>query len=149
MAGQDLASGQEADWEQAAIRKYSPRAIRVRASSPKLIVRNNALVTALRGVPFEETMKDRSFYGRLAENAIGAMLINAGETVFYWSERDKELDFVVQRGTDLLAVEVKMGDRSTALGLKTFQVRYPEAKPVRIGGAHADYSLEQFLQFGF
>ena len=47
------------------IRKYSPRAIRVRASSPKLIVRNNALVTALRGVPFEETMKDRSFYGRL------------------------------------------------------------------------------------
>ena len=41
----------------APIRKYSQRAIRVRVSSPKLIVRNNALVTALRGVPFEETMR--------------------------------------------------------------------------------------------
>jgi predicted AAA+ superfamily ATPase len=131
------------------IRKYSSRAIRVRASSPKLIARNNAIVTALRGVPFEETIKDRSFYGRLVENAIGAALINAGETIFYWSERDKELDFAVQRGNELLAIEVKSGHKSTAPGLKTFQHRYPEAKPIRIGGAHADFSVEQFLQSGF
>ena len=128
---------------------YSPRAIRVRASSPKLIARNNALVSALRAIPFEETLKDRPFYGRLVENAIGAAFINSGETVFYWSERDKELDFVVQRGKDLWAVEVKTGYKSKTVGLKTFQHRYPEAKPIRIGGADADFSVEQFLQSGF
>lgn len=127
------------------VRKYSPRAIRVRASSPKLIARNNALVTALRGVPFEETLRDRTFYGRLVENAVGAALINAGETVFYWSERDKEVDFVVQRGTELLAVEVTAGDGHPEPGLKTFLNRHPDARPVRIGGAHADLSVDSFL----
>ncbi len=91
------------------VRKYSPRAIRVRASSPKLIARNNAVVTALRGVPFEETVRDRPFYGRLVENAVGAAFLNAGDSVFYWSERkEKEVDFIVQRGKDLLAVEVML-----------------------------------------
>lgn len=131
------------------IRKYSPRAIRVRASSPKLIARDNGLITALRGVPFEETLRDRAFYGRLAENAVGAALINSGETVFYWSERDKEVDFIVQRGLELLAVEVTTGAGHPTPGLKTFLHRYPAAKPVRIGGVGADLSVEQFLEHGF
>lgn len=130
------------------VRKYSPRAIRVRASSPKLIARNNAIVTALRGVPFDETLQDRPFYGRLVENAVGAAFINAGDSVFYWSERDKEVDFIVQRGRDLLAVEVTVGDGHPMPGLKTFLNRHPEAKPVLIGGVHADLSVEQFLESG-
>ncbi len=130
------------------IRKYSPRAIRVRTSSPKLIARNNAIVTALRGVSFEETLRDRTFYGRLVENAVGAAFLNAGEIIFYWSERDKEVDFIVQRGQDLLAVEVTAGEGHPTPGLKTFLNRYPETKPVLIGGVHADLSVEQFLERG-
>ncbi|MBU2573275.1 MAG: ATP-binding protein [Elusimicrobia bacterium] len=131
------------------IRKYSPRAIRVRTSSPKLISRDNGLITALRGVPFEETLRDRPFYGRLIENAVGAALINAGETVFYWSERDREVDFIVQRGDDLFAVEVTTGAGHPTPGLKTFLRRYPTTRPIRIGGANADLSMEQFLKHGF
>ena len=131
------------------VRKYSPRAIRVRASSPKLIARDNGLISALRGVPLEATLKDRAFYGRLVENAVGAALLNAGETVFYWSERDKEVDFVVQRGIDLIAVEVTAGAGHPNPGLKTFLSRYPAAKPVRIGGAGSDLSVKQFLEHGF
>jgi predicted AAA+ superfamily ATPase len=130
------------------IRKYSPRAIRVRTSSPKLIARNNAIVTALRGVSFEETLRDRPFYGRLVENAIGAAFLNAGEIIFYWSVSDREVDFIVQRGQDLLAVEVTVGEGHPTPGLKTFLNRYPGAKPVLIGGAHADLSVEQFLERG-
>lgn len=130
------------------IRKYSPRAIRVRASSPKLIARNNAIVTALRGLSFEETLADRPFYGRLVENAVGAAFLNAGQMIYYWSERDKEVDFVVQRGRDLLAVEVTAGAGHPTPGLKTFMSRYPGAKPVFIGGANSDLSVEQFLERG-
>lgn len=130
------------------VRKYSPSAIRVRMSSPKLIARNNAIVTALRGVPFEETLKDRPFYGRLVENAVGAAFINAGNSIFYWSERDKEVDFIVQRGRELLAVEVTAGDGHPAPGLETFLHRHPQARRVLIGGARADLSVEQFLERG-
>ncbi|MBI5244160.1 MAG: ATP-binding protein [Elusimicrobia bacterium] len=130
------------------VRKYSPRAIRVRASSPKLIVRNNALVTALRGVPFDETLKDRAFVGRLVENAVGAALVNAEETVFYWSERDKEVDFIVQRGEDILAIEVTIGGGHPTPGLRIFLKRYPKTRAVRIGGSYADLSLEQFFEHG-
>jgi hypothetical protein len=130
------------------IRKYSPHAIRVRASIPKFIVRNNALVTALRNIPFDKAFEDRIFYGRLVENAVGAALINNEEKVFYWTERDKEVDFIVQRSQDILALEVKTGNDSHAPGLKTFLSRYPEAKPVRIGGRGADLSVEQFLESG-
>lgn len=130
------------------VRKYSPRAIRVRTSSPKLISRNNALITALRGVPFEETKRDRPFYGRLVENAVGAALLNDGDSVYYWSDRDKEVDFVVQRGKDILAIEVTVGEGHPVPGLKTFQSRYPGAKPILIGGAQADLSIEQFFEDG-
>ena len=130
------------------VRKYSPRAIRVRTSSPKLIARNNAIVTALRGASFEETLRDRTFYGRLVENAVGAAFLNAGDAVFYWSERDREVDFVVERGRDLLAVEVTAGEGHPMPGLKTLLNRYPDARPVVIGGAHSDLSVEQFLERG-
>ncbi|MCX5797013.1 MAG: ATP-binding protein [Elusimicrobia bacterium] len=130
------------------IRKFSPQAARVRTSSPKLIARNNALVTALRGVPFEETLKDRAFYGHLVENAVGAALLNAGERVFYWSDRDNEVDFVVQRGQTVLAIEVTAGEGHPVPGLRTFQRRYPEARAVRIGGAQADLSVAEFFERG-
>jgi predicted AAA+ superfamily ATPase len=130
------------------VRKYSPHAIRVRASIPKFVVRNNALVTALRNIPFEQALKDRPFYGRLVENAVGAALVNDGEKVFYWSERDKEVDFVIQRSQEIIAVEVKAGQDSHTPGLKTFLNRYAEARPVRIGGSGADLSVEQFLLSG-
>lgn len=130
------------------VRKYSPRALRVRASSPKLIARNNAIVTALRGVPFAETLRDRPFYGRLVENAVGAAFVNGGDSVFYWSERDNEVDFIVSRGKELLAVEVTAGGGHPTPGLRIFQNRHPEARPVLIGGDDADLSVEQFLERG-
>jgi predicted AAA+ superfamily ATPase len=93
-------------------------------------------------------MKDRPYYGRLVENAVGAAFVNDEEKIYYWSERDKEVDFVVQRSQELLAIEVKTGNDSHAPGLKTFLNRYPDARAVRIGGPASDLSVEQFLQSG-
>lgn len=130
------------------VRKFSPRALRVRVSSPKLIARNNAVVTALRGVSFKETSEDRAFWGRLVENAAGAALLNAAETVYYWSDRDKEVDFVVQRGKEVLAVEVTTAEKHSDAGLKSFLHRHPGARAVRIGGPGSDISLENFFEAG-
>ncbi|MBI4622677.1 MAG: ATP-binding protein [Verrucomicrobia bacterium] len=130
--------------------KFSRGVTRSKASSPKLIVFNNALVTAMnptqhpppRGLPATERTERSAHWaawrGRLVENAVGATLLSAAEaegwTVTYWRERDLEVDFVVETPTELFAVEVKSGRPDRPAGLKAFLNRYPEAFPVVIGG---------------
>ncbi|MGH8398323.1 MAG: DUF4143 domain-containing protein [Gammaproteobacteria bacterium] len=54
-----------------------------------------------------------TFWGRLTESAVGAHLTNtaaAGDcALYYWRERNQEVDFVVETGQKLTAVEVKSG----------------------------------------
>ena len=84
------------------LQKYAGQAVRQRGSSPKLQVLNTALMTAQSGLSPDEARADREFRGRLVESAVGAHLANAaagGECeLFYWRERNREVDFVVRAG---------------------------------------------------
>lgn len=130
------------------LRKWSTHPIRVRNSSPKLIVRNNALVNAVRNIPPIETEKDSVFYGRLIENAIGANLINSGHELYYWNDRDKEVDFIIKMGNRLIALEIKSGRKGDSSSLKIFHSRYPTIEIVRIGGNEADMSIDAYFEKG-
>ncbi|MCX5796007.1 MAG: ATP-binding protein [Elusimicrobia bacterium] len=88
------------------LQKYSPEILRVRSSSPKLIVSAQALIAAVQGPTPQELIKNRALYGRWAENAVGAHLLQAGFEVFYWRERDEEIDFVTRRRGVICAIEV-------------------------------------------
>lgn len=92
-------------------------------------------------------MADRAFRGRLVENAVGAALINAREDVYYWNDRDVEVDFVVRRGEKLVAVEVKSGAGGKRSGLNLFAERYPGTRKILIG-IDGDISLEDFFAKG-
>jgi predicted AAA+ superfamily ATPase len=50
--------------------KYAGKAVRQRASSPKLQVMNTALLTATAGLAPREVRADREFQGRLVESAV-------------------------------------------------------------------------------
>jgi predicted AAA+ superfamily ATPase len=130
------------------IQKWSPRPLRTRSSIPKIIVRNSALVNALRPATPEEALADTEFRGHLVENAIGASLLNEEKELFYWNDRKYELDFVVREGERLLAIEVKSGRKRSAPGLGLFLKRVPQAKGLIIGGEGADLSLEDFFRHG-
>ncbi len=98
------------------LQKYAGEAARRRSSSPKFQVLNTALMTAQSGLGYHEARADREFWGRLTESAVGAHLLNiatsgqAGSVeIFYWRERDAEVDFVVRAGRRLIALEVKSG----------------------------------------
>lgn len=97
LAGAGLVSG---------LSKYSGHVIRQRGSSPKLQVMNTALMTAQSDIGIEEALRDREFWGRLVESAVGAYLINCaieqGFKVFYWRDRNQEVDFVISKGNKLL-----------------------------------------------
>ncbi len=127
------------------LRKWSSRPLRIRHSSPKLIVRNNALINALRNVPRDLAEQDSAFYGRLIENAVGASFLNTEKELYYWNERDKEVDFVLKDKSKIIAIEVKSSDRKRANALSIFKSRHPHCETVRIGGVGADLSLEEFF----
>mgnify|MGYP006287727511 CR=1 FL=1 len=91
--------------------KYAGQKHRKRASSPKLLCMNTALISALSGISFNQAVEDRQYWGRLTESAVGAHLLNdskgKGINVYYWLERNSEVDFVLEKGRDVAAIEVK------------------------------------------
>jgi uncharacterized protein len=120
---------------------------RRRGSSPKLILWNNALVNALSTRTLAESLADPVWWGRLVENAVGGYLCNqlnsVEYTLTYWRERNHEVDFVVSRGRDVWALEVKSGRSGKGSGLFRFRNRYSEARALMIGGQ--GIPLEEFF----
>ena len=74
---------------------------------------NQALVNALSGRSFADVQNDPTWWGRLVENAVGAHLLNhlpAPEWgLTYWKCGPAEVDYVVERGRTVWALEVKSG----------------------------------------
>ncbi len=119
------------------IQNYSGSELRSRASSPKLHVLNTALMSALSGRTFAETMADPGMWGRWVESAIGAKILNEAIQehigVYYWRQRRQEVDFVLKSGERLVGIEVKSGTVAKASGMSAFAAQYPRAKVLLVG----------------
>jgi uncharacterized protein len=130
------------------LEKFAGEAVRRRGSSPKLQVLNTALMTATSGLPPEAALADREFRGRLVESAVGAHLANAaaaGECeLFYWREGSREVDFVVRRGREITAIEVKSGRAPAGPpGLLAFEQSFRPRRTLLVG--EAQLPVEAFL----
>jgi hypothetical protein len=121
------------------LQKYAGDIARSRGSSPKLQVLNTALLTAQSGLTLTEARGDGEFWGRLVESAVGAHLANAaagGEfALYYWRERNQEVDFVVKAGRRLAAIEVKSGRAPQAhRGTAAFAAAFKPSRSLLVGG---------------
>ena len=130
------------------IEKYAGDMIRQRASSPKFQVLNTALTSALAGDEPRKLLASPDLRGRLVESAVGAHLANAAATgrcrLFYWRERNLEVDFVVERAGKVIAIEVKSGRRRDGLpGVGAFLKAYPKARTLLVGADGV--AVEEFL----
>ena len=59
-----------------------------------------------------------------------------GESIelFYWSSRNREVDFILSRGETLVAIEVKSGCRKASLpGIEAFSKEFPVKKKLLVG----------------
>lgn len=119
------------------LERFSAGHAHSRGSSPKLVMWNNALVTALSTHSFHELRDDPARWGRLLENAVGAHLVGHLQAlpceVSYWRERNDEVDYVVRRGDKVWAVEVKSGRPQRPPGLAVFLRRHKGARAVIVG----------------
>lgn len=126
---------------------FSMGQIRKRGSSPKLILWNNALINGLSLKSIEESRSDSVWWGRVVENAVGAYLLNAfaGKpvSVTYWRKRSAEVDFVLQSGAEVVALEIKSGLQGKVSGLNAFKNEYKKSRAMIIGGN--GIPLEEFL----
>ncbi|HEV8120679.1 MAG TPA: DUF4143 domain-containing protein [Candidatus Polarisedimenticolia bacterium] len=88
------------------------------------------------------------FRGRLIESAVGAHLANAAAAgacdLFYWRERNREVDFVLRAGKTVIAIEVKSGRSPEALpGLDAFAATFKPRRTLIVGAG--GIPLEEFL----
>lgn len=130
------------------LQKFAGSAVRQRGSSPKLQVLNTALMTAQSGLTLKEARADHQFWGRLVESAVGAHLANAAAgsacELFYWRDRNQEVDFVVRMGRAMTAIEVKSGrSRDAQSGLATFAGSFKPKHKLLVGGD--GIPIEEFL----
>ncbi len=128
--------------------KYSHGQARQRGSSPKLQALNTALISAQDHRSFAEARNDGDYWGRLVESAVGAHLFNSSFgtniSVTYWRERSREVDFVLQQGKTVVAVEVKSGGRRESLpGMEAFALQFKPKRQLLVGAQ--GIPLEEFL----
>ncbi|HMS03721.1 MAG TPA: DUF4143 domain-containing protein, partial [Gemmatimonadaceae bacterium] len=87
-------------------------------------------------------------WGRLVESAGGAHLANAAASgecrLYYWRERQHEVDFVVEAGARVVAVEVKSArSPATHPGTAAFTAAFRTDRTLLVGGDGV--SIDAFL----
>lgn len=119
------------------LQKYAGQHHRRRSSSPKLNVLNMALMSAGSGYTKAEAQADRSYRGRVVESAVGAHLHNTATPecrIHYWRDGTHEVDFVLERGQRLVAIEVKSGSVPNKLaGMDAFVNNFGDCRRLMIG----------------
>ena len=126
------------------LQKYAGQAVRQRASSPKLQVFNTALMGAaslLAGDGLSSVKQQPERWGRFVESAVGAELLarhaehsSIAPVIRYWNNGQQEVDFVVQQGSELVALEVKSSPAVRPVqGLDAFLKVAPAARPLLLG----------------
>lgn len=130
-----------------ALSKYSVDLARRRASIPKFQVYNNALCTAQTHLTFEQAMVDRKTWGHFVESGIGAYLVSQafmyGMEVYYWRERNDEVDFVLRYRGQMVAIEVKSNAEKQTAGLQKFRDAFKPRAAFIVGDG--GISLADFL----
>ena len=103
-------------------------------SSFKLYMSDIGLLSMRSGIPQQTVISGESnlFVGAMAENYIAQALTAKGYPLFYWaSEHTAELDFVLQKETQIIGVEVKKAVKTRSKSLGVFSQKYNPAYTIR------------------
>ncbi len=129
------------------LQKYSVDMARRRASIPKLQVYNNALKTVYTPLTLEQALMNRKEWGHIFESGIGAYLVSQAFVhrfeVFYWRERDDEVDFVLRKKGSVVAIEIKSNAEKCTAGLTRFTELFHPKRSLIVGDG--GLTAEQFL----
>jgi len=130
------------------LQKYARDKARKYSSTPKLQVFDNALMNVYNQTTFATVRTDAALWGRQVESAVGSYLLSQAEKhrmqVYYWRENNAEVDFILQRGLSIVAIEVKSNNARTNAGLHLFNSKYKPLQAFVVG--NEGIPLADFLQ---
>ena len=119
------------------LEKYAVDKARQRGSIPKWQVQNSALFSVFSPFLFEQVRANPVEWGRWVETAVGVHLSRSAQLgqlkLFYWREGNDEVDFVLQRGGQVVALEVKSGRSQSAPGMVAFSRKVVSSKVLLVG----------------
>lgn len=73
------------------------------------------------------------FKGGMTENYVNTHLTINGYKTYYWeSNRGAEIDFIIQRDTHIIPIEVKAADNTRAKSLKLYMATYKPAYAIKL-----------------
>ena len=119
------------------LQKFAKDTARKYNSVPKLMVYNTALFSVQSGMTYETAFTTQKAWGRWVESIVGAYLLNQadelGFKLYYWRERDDEVDFIIEYNQQCIAIEVKSGRRTNNQGLALFQKQFQPKRAFVVG----------------
>lgn len=105
------------------LHKYSAKEVLKRASSPKILPLCPVFYTYMKYGELSDKEK-----GRIFEVSVGSILNRMSGKLYYWRDGNDEVDFVLERGKTLYAIEVKSGRKRSERGLDKFIAKFSHAK---------------------
>ena len=83
------------------------------------------------------------------ESAVGAYLLSQADEydykLYYWREREDEVDFVVEYNKRCIAIEVKSGRRTSNEGLSVFRDKFHPVQSFVVGSG--GIPIDEFLSW--
>jgi predicted AAA+ superfamily ATPase len=114
-----------------------PVKVYVDLSDFKLYMSDAGMLTMQSGIVAQAILSpletDNSFIGAIAENYVAQAFAANLIPLFYWkNDNTAEVDFVIQKGVDVIPVEVKAGVRVRSKSLGIFMEKYKCAYGIRL-----------------
>lgn len=114
---------------------FEPIAVYADLSAFKLYMGDVGLLTMKSGISQQTVLsgEGNTFMGALTENYVAQQLATKGYDLYYWeSSSTAELDFVLQRGNQIIGIEVKKGEHVRSRSLSVFVSNYKPAYSMRL-----------------
>lgn len=123
---------------------FEPIAVYADLSAFKLYMGDVELLTMKSGISQHTTVlsgEGNTFMGALTENYVVQQLAAKGYDLYYWESSTAKLDFVLQKGTQIIGIEAKKGEHIRSRSLSVFVSNYKPAYSIRL-------SLKNFGEMG-
>ena len=114
---------------------FEPISVYADLSAFKLYMGDVGLLTAKSGLSQQTVLsgEGNTFMGAVTENYVAQQLAANGYNLYYWeSNNTAELDFVLQKGNQVTAIEVKKGEHVRSRSLNLFIGTYHPSCAIRL-----------------
>lgn len=114
---------------------YEPISVYADLSAFKLYMGDTGLLVTKAGISGQTILSGEGnlFMGAVTENYVAQQLAAKGYPLYYWeSANTAELDFVLQKENQIIALEVKKGEHVRSRSLSVFRDAYQPAYAIRL-----------------